>query len=145
MPSLALAKQPALVHHPADFVGEAVVPRVSCGKPESEYRSSLGVPADLALDLPRRERASIELKASDPTPGLLVRVFFQTHVVLDDSDDVVPAGDNGPVGEGEQGIEVVAAEYDEALEVIVAVYGLEVGGYGAYEVIVDEDGRGKRF
>ena len=87
----------------------------------------------------------MELEAHDPAPGLLVWVFFQAYVVLDDSDNIVPARYNGPTGEGEQGIEVVAAKYDSTLEIIVAVYGLEVGGYGAYELIVDEDRHGKCF
>ena len=80
----------------------------------------------------------MELEAPNAAREIFVRFFFQPHVVLDDSDDVVLAGDDGPVGEGEEGIDMVAAEEDSAFEMTVETDRVGVGGDGAYELIIDE-------
>ena len=80
---------------------------------------ALGVSADLALDLPRRERATVEREAGDATGGLLVRVLVVAHVVLDDREHVVLAGDDGAVREGEGGVDVIVTIEESANELIV--------------------------
>ena len=80
----------------------------------------------------------MELEAPNAAREIFVRFFFQPHVVLDDSDNIVLAGDDGPVGEGEEGIDMVAAEEDSTFEMTVDADGVGVGGDGAYKLVIDE-------
>ena len=89
---------------------------------------SLRVAADLSLHLPVAKRATIQCQSGDASRRLLVRILVVAHVILDDGQDVVLAWDNRAVGEGEGGVDVIAT--------------IE---YRADELIVDEDGCGKRF
>ena len=79
----------------------------------------LGVPADLALNLPLRDRPSVERESRDATRRLLVVGFVIALVVLQDRDDVILTLQDGPRGEGEVRAYVVCTIFNRADELVI--------------------------
>ena len=70
---------------------------------------ALGVPSELALDLPRAHRAAHEGEPGDAAGGLLIVRLVVAHVVMQDRDDVVLSVEDRAGGEGELRADVVCA------------------------------------
>ena len=82
-------------------------------------KAALEVSSDFTLDLPCPERPSNELEPADTTRGLLVRVFVETHVILDNRDHVILACDDGASREREELVGVVRPTRHRGDELVV--------------------------
>ena len=84
-----------------------------------EVEDSPSVAPDLALDLPRRDVPRVELEAGDAACGLDVAPLVVAHVVDQHGDNVVLPHDHGPLGEGEQGVNIVGRRVEDGADELI--------------------------